>query len=604
MNYKEITNKAIKQVLGDYIGEYRQHTFQSIVSFLLPSVGNIFVFFIPPLLIGKIVDIFAENGSISLSLAGPYLWLFFGSWILGETLWRIGLHYLIALETDGIRNLANKGFEWLAKRDYDFYTNNFVGSLSKKALAYSRSFETFTDTLLFNVFTNIFPLIFVTVVLWQYSFWIPLILLFCMAVVVSIAIPIIKRRSKLVAERHIASSNVVGRLSDSMSNIFAIKSFAKEKREINEYGKYISDFTQKFKKAADYQNLIFDSIISPLYVVTNVIGLVLAIYFSELLGLQAGMIFVVFSYYSQITRIFWEINRTYRNFESSISEAAEFTQMFLNPPTIIDKEKASDLNVTKGSISFKNATFFYKENKFNDIKEENEKERNSFLSNFSLDIKGKEKVGLVGPSGGGKTTITKLLLRFSDLHSGDILIDEQNIYDVTQKSLRENISYVPQEPLLFHRSLFENIAYSKEGATKEEVYEASRLARADEFINELPEGYDTLVGERGVKLSGGQRQRIAIARAILKNAPILILDEATSSLDSQVEKYIQEGFLELMKNKTAIVIAHRLSTIKHLDRIIVLDQGKIVEDGTHSKLINQNGLYARLWKHQSGDFIE
>ncbi|MFA6258806.1 MAG: ABC transporter ATP-binding protein, partial [Candidatus Paceibacterota bacterium] len=534
MNYKEITNKAIKQVLGDYIGEYRQHTFQSIVSFLLPSVGNIFVFFIPPLLIGKIVDIFAENGSISLSLAGPYLWLFFGSWILGETLWRIGLHYLIALETDGIRNLANKGFEWLAKRDYDFYTNNFVGSLSKKALAYSRSFETFTDTLLFNVFTNIFPLIFVTVVLWQYSFWIPLILLFCMAVVVSIAIPIIKRRSKLVAERHIASSNVVGRLSDSMSNIFAIKSFAKEKREINEYGKYINDFTQKFKKAADYQNLIFDSIISPLYVVTNVIGLVLAIYFSELLGLQAGMIFVVFSYYSQITRIFWEINRTYRNFESSISEAAEFTQMFLNPPTIIDKEKASDLNVTKGSISFKNATFFYKENKFNDIKEENEKERNSFLSNFSLDIKGKEKVGLVGPSGGGKTTITKLLLRFSDLHSGDILIDEQNIYDVTQKSLRENISYVPQEPLLFHRSLFENIAYAKEGATKEEVYEASRLARADEFINELPEGYDTLVGERGVKLSGGQRQRIAIARAILKNAPILILDEATSSLDSQV----------------------------------------------------------------------
>lgn len=604
MNYKEITNKAIKQVLGDYIGEYRQHIFQSVVSFLLPSIGNIFVFFIPPLLIGKIVDIFAENGSISLSLAGPYLWLFFGSWILGETLWRIGLHYLIALETDGIKNLANKGFEWLAKRDYDFYTNNFVGSLSKKALAYSRSFETFTDTLLFNVFTNIFPLIFVTVILWQYSFWIPLILLFCMAVVVSIAIPIIKRRSKLVAERHIASSNVVGRLSDSMSNIFAIKSFAKEKREIDEYGKYINDFAQKFKKAADYQNLIFDSIISPLYVVTNVIGLVLAIYFSELLGFQAGMIFVVFSYYSQITRIFWEINRTYRNFESSISEAAEFTQMFLNPPTIIDKEKASELNVTNGSISFKNATFFYKENKFNDIKGENEKERNSFLSNFSLDIKGKEKVGLVGPSGGGKTTITKLLLRFSDLHSGDILIDEQNIYDVNQKSLRENISYVPQESLLFHRSLFENIAYAKEGATKEEVYEASRLARADEFIKELPEGYDTLVGERGVKLSGGQRQRIAIARAILKNAPILILDEATSSLDSQVEKYIQEGFLELMKNKTAIVIAHRLSTIKHLDRIIVLDQGKIVEDGTHSKLIKQNGLYARLWKHQSGDFIE
>jgi ATP-binding cassette subfamily B protein len=213
-------------------------------------------------------------------------------------------------------------------------------------------------------------------------------------------------------------------------------------------------------------------------------------------------------------------------------------------------------------------------------------------------------VGLVGPSGSGKTTITKLLLRFVEPELGSITIDDQSIRSVSQTSLRAVIAYVPQEPLLFHRSLFQNIAYGTEGATKEQVVNAAKLARSDEFIRTLPHAYETLVGERGIKLSGGQRQRVAIARAILKNAPILILDEATSSLDSESEKYIQEGLWELMKNKTAIVIAHRLSTIRHLDRIVVLEQGKIVQDGTHEDLIEQDGLYAQLWRHQSGGFLE
>jgi ATP-binding cassette subfamily B protein len=205
---------------------------------------------------------------------------------------------------------------------------------------------------------------------------------------------------------------------------------------------------------------------------------------------------------------------------------------------------------------------------------------------------------------GGKTTITKLLLRFIDIQDGAIRLGGSDISTVTQQSLREVIAYVPQEPLLFHRSLLENIAYGNEHATYEEILEASKLARADEFIKRLPEGYDTMVGERGIKLSGGQRQRVAIARAILKNSSFLVLDEATSALDSESEKYIQEGLFELMKNKTSLVIAHRLSTIKHLDRIIVLDQGAIVEDGTHDELIKQGGLYAKLWGHQSGEFLQ
>jgi ATP-binding cassette subfamily B protein len=195
-------------------------------------------------------------------------------------------------------------------------------------------------------------------------------------------------------------------------------------------------------------------------------------------------------------------------------------------------------------------------------------------------------------------------LRFIDPQEGCILIGGEDIKSVTQNSLRETISYVPQEPMLFHRSLYENILYGNKNASKDDVIAASKLAHAHDFINALPEGYDTMVGERGIKLSGGQRQRVAIARAILKKSTILILDEATSSLDSESEKYIQEGLWELMKGKTAVVIAHRLSTIKSMDRIIVLDGGKIAQQGTHDELIAKRGLYAKLWAHQSGEFLE
>ena len=228
----------------------------------------------------------------------------------------------------------------------------------------------------------------------------------------------------------------------------------------------------------------------------------------------------------------------------------------------------------------------------------------TLFSDFSLNIKPGEKVGLVGSSGSGKTTLTKLLLRLADIDSGEILIDKQNIAEATQASLHESIAYVPQEPLLFHRSVRENIAYARPEASDEEIREAAKKASALEFIEGLKDGFDTLVGERGVKLSGGQRQRIAIARAILKDAPILVLDEATSALDSESEKLIQASLETLMKDRTSIVIAHRLSTIAKLDRIIVLSDGKITEDGAHDKLLAMKGDYAKLWKHQSGGFIE
>ena len=270
-------------------------------------------------------------------------------------------------------------------------------------------------------------------------------------------------------------------------------------------------------------------------------------------------------------------------------DASEMTQNLDEPRLVADAENATDLLVTEGRIAFENLNFQYTDGRSENI-----------FTDFCLSIKPGERIGLVGRSGSGKTTLTRLLLRLEDIQEGHISIDGQDISKVTQVSLRRQIAYVPQEPLLFHRTIAENIAYGRPQATAEEIRQAAKEANALEFIERLPEGFETITGERGVKLSGGQRQRIAIARAILTNAPILVLDEATSALDSESEKMIQDALSNLMKSRTSIVIAHRLSTVSSLDRIIVLKDGKIEEDGTHEELLKNNGEYAGLWEHQAG----
>ncbi len=595
MNKEGVTKQAVRRVLRDYWGQYKKYPGLTLGSFLLPGLGSIFVFFIPPLIISRIVNILARDGVIPFDQAGALVLLFGGLWLFGEVCWRVGMYFLTRLEYHGMYNLARKSFAYLIERDYDFFTSKFVGSLTKKAQSYTKNFEGFTDTFSFNITPNILPMIFALIILARYSLWISLLLLAALAVVVALTIPLIRARSKIVAERHDASSKMTGNLSDILTNIFAVKSFASETIEGKRFDVSVKDYTNKFKKAAFFHIFRIDAMLSPLYVITNMIGLFAALYFTQKFNLEPGALVVVFSYYSTVTRTFWQINNVYRNIESNIGEAAEFTALVIDPPLIEDTSKATPIVVTEGLITFSGVNFGYIHN---------DDSTKPFLKNFSVTIAPGEKVGLVGPSGGGKTTITKLLLRFLDVQSGSILIDGQDIKHVTQASLRGAISYVPQEPLLFHRSLAENIAYGKEDTLDSEIVHVAKLAHADEFISELPHQYETLVGERGVKLSGGQRQRIAIARALLKESPILILDEATSALDSESEKYIQEGFEELMKGKTTLVVAHRLSTIKHLDRIIVLDKGNIVQDGTHAELIKQKGLYAILWEHQSGGFIE
>jgi ATP-binding cassette subfamily B protein len=275
----------------------------------------------------------------------------------------------------------------------------------------------------------------------------------------------------------------------------------------------------------------------------------------------------------------------------ALTDMKEIVDILDEVPDILDPEKPEKLRMKNGQIVFDSVSFKYKEG-------------SAVFADLNLTIQPGERIGLVGHSGAGKSTITKLLLRFADVSVGQILIDGQDIRLVTQDDLRSVISYVPQESILFHRSIRDNIAYSKPEATEFEIEDAARKAHAHEFIIKLSKGYDTLVGERGVKLSGGERQRVAIARVMLKNSPILVLDEATSSLDSISESYIQEAFDELMKGKTTLVIAHRLSTIQKMDRIVVLEDGKVVEIGTHKELIKNKGKYADLWEHQSGGFVD
>ena len=269
------------------------------------------------------------------------------------------------------------------------------------------------------------------------------------------------------------------------------------------------------------------------------------------------------------------------------------TRILDEPRLVSDVPNAPALQVKAGNIDFEHIGFTY----------EDSANATPVFTDLNLHIPGGQRVGLVGQSGSGKTTLTKLLLRLSDVQQGEVLVDGQDISKCSQQSLRRQIAYVPQEALLFHRSILENISYGKPDATREEIVAAAEKANALEFIEQLPNGFDTMVGERGIKLSGGQRQRIAIARAILADAPILVLDEATSALDSESEALVQDALANLMQGRTSIVVAHRLSTVASLDRIVVLDNGKIVEDGTHASLIDASGEYAHLWDRQTGAFL-
>lgn len=585
--------QAFRLALKHYSQQFWIDKKFALSSMAFTAIGSTLILYVPPLVIAKFLQEYSNKPLPEISAMAPYVLAFGGAWLLGEIFWRIAWHTIIRAQVNAMHRLYTNGLSLLFKKDLAFFHENFAGSLTKKTMAYARNYVNVSDIFILNISSSFIPLIFVCFILWQFSPFLAIgLVLWTLLVAVGIA-PLIKRRGKMVAARETASNKLSGYIADIYANIDAVKTYGQESFELSQHKINTDDLMNKSQKSWDYNNLRIDMVVSPIYVLTNVFGLVFAIYLARNTGINIETVFITFTYYSLFTRVMWEFNDIYRRIETAFSEAAQYTELLLDEPLVNDAKNPIAFKVEKGDLEFKNVTFQYSESK-----------REELFEDFNLLIKNGEKVGLVGHSGGGKSTLVKLILRLMDIDKGQILIDGQDISTARQTKLRHHISYVPQDPVMFHRSIKENIRYGKLDAEENEIKKAAADSHSTEFIHQMPDQYETLIGERGVKLSGGQRQRIAIARAMLKNAPILLLDEATSALDSESEKLIQDALWKLMEGKTAIVIAHRLSTIQRMDRIVVLEEGKIAEEGSHKELLAKKGIYAELWKHQSGGFLE
>src|SRR5580693_4737253 len=549
----------------------------TVPAMLLPALGNTCIFYIAPLIVAQLVGRFLGHGSVGIGAAMPYVLGFAGVLLFAEILWRIGIHCLNRLDGRGIENLYVIGMDELLAKDAAFFHDNFAGSLTKRVLSFASRFEDFADNLVFNVVGSLVPLVFASVVLWRFDPLLVAGLIGLIAVTGAGIAPLIRRRQKLVDQREEAIARVSGHVADSLANMDTIRAFAAEDREAAEHRSRVAEQRQKSLRSWDYGNLRIDAVVAPMSVLTNVTGLLIAV------ALGAGQhgieaVIVAFTYYANATQIMFEFNQIYRQLESSLTEAAQFTELLLTPPA------ASD-------VRFEHVTFAHAGG-------------SPLFAGLDLAVPGGTKLGLVGRSGGGKSTLTRLLLRMTDIQEGQILIGGQDISRLRQSDLRSLIAYVPQDPAMFHRTLRDNIAFARPDATDAQIRQAAQAAHVTEFAGALPDGFGTMVGERGVKLSGGQRQRVALARAILRDAPILLLDEATSALDSESEILVQQALWRLMEGRTALVVAHRLSTVARMDQLIVLDHGQIAEKGTHQELLRLGGTYARLWQHQSGGFLD
>ena len=586
-------NRAMRLAVRAYTGQLRTDRRIAVPALLLPALGNVLTVYVPPLVIARILQRYAgvDGADLELGDLTPYLVAFGAAWLGGEICWRFGIHFLSRVDIRGMARLYLTGMDELLRKDLAFFQDNFAGSLTKKVIAYSKAYEGFADTLTFSVVSNLVPLLFVSAVLWQYSPILPLAMLGWLLLTLVLVTPLIRRRKKLVDLREEASNEVAGHVADSIANMEAVRAFAREPYEAEVHQKNVSRYARKVLKSWDYQNQRVEMVTMPMYVLTNLCGVILAIHVGRGGLLSLETIFVTFSYYASATRVMWEFNQIYRNIESTLAEAAQFCELLLEEPTVVDVAQPEPLRPRDSSVHFDHVRFRYPNTDA------------PLFDGLDLRVAEGEKIGLVGRSGGGKTTITKLLLRLMDIEGGRILVGGQDIARLRQADLRGLIAYVPQDPVMFHRSLRDNIAFGRLDATEDEVRAAAAAAHAAEFIDELPDGYETLVGERGIKLSGGQRQRIAIARAIVRQSPILVLDEATSALDSESEGLIQLALHDLMARSTSLVIAHRLSTVQQMDRLIVLDRGGIVEQGSHAELVALGGTYAGLWARQSGGFL-
>jgi ATP-binding cassette, subfamily B, bacterial len=587
-----------KQTIRYYWKHARKHKGYLVGLALTVPFAVLFLAFVPSLIIARILQRISTH-----QFTNGQLWASFGPQLLtyaivifagGIVLWRVAVWFGWRLEMAVTRDIYREVFDHLLELSANFHANRFSGSLVSQTNKLVGAYVRIADGTIYELTTLLLAFGFSFAILFPRVPWIATFLLVFAIGFIGVATFITKPVRRLRQLEAAAETKQTGQLADTVSNIMAVKSFAG-----GEHERHL--FRQVTQKLVDASNNVLkaslkqDTMIAASTLTIGTGALILAVASMVLWGANVGTAFLVITYTSGITQRLWDFARgTLRNFNRAFGDAQEMIEILSIEPEVKDPVGPEPVRVNQGAIEFKHMDFTHPDSR----------ESETLFTDLNLQIAAGEKIGLVGHSGSGKTTLTKLLLRFNDVDSGEIAIDGQNIARVAQDDLRRQIAYVPQEPLLFHRTIRENIAYGKPDASDAEVLAAAKKAYADEFIAKLPKGYDTLVGERGVKLSGGQRQRIAIARAIIKDAPILVLDEATSALDSESEKLIQAALWELMKGRTAIVIAHRLSTIQKMDRILVLDDGEVKEQGTHTGLLEWNGIYAKLWAHQSGGFIK
>ncbi len=500
---------------------------------------------------------------------------------------------VMELELNGNYHLARLCFDTLSNQSMTFHTSRFGGSLVSQTSRFMSGYTGLVDVVVYSLIPTIASIVCTIITLAPVALLFVAILFALLTFYVVVAYTMYQRILPLSAATSAAQNTLSGVLSDAVTNILAVKTCGRE-----DYERGLFDAADKDAMAAEKRSMDAmmrrGAMTSALITVIMLVTSIFVVGGNAWYGISAGTLVMMFSYTYQLSMRFNYISSMMQRMNRAMGDAAEMTRILDEPRLVEDAPGAEGLVVSEGAIDFEGLSFRYLDAAEGDY----------VFCDLDLHVPAGQRVGLVGRSGSGKTTLTKLLLRLSDVQEGRVLVDGQDISLCTQQSLRRQIAYVPQEALLFHRSIRENIAYGRPDATEDEIREAARLANALEFIDKLPGGLDTMVGERGVKLSGGQRQRVAIARAILADCPILVLDEATSALDSESEAAVQGALENLMRGRTSLVVAHRLSTVASLDRIVVIEDGRIVEDGTHAELSQAGGVYGTLWDRQTGAFLE
>ena len=590
MTLKKEKKTDYKRVFQFAFTTYRQFPWLAIGSLLTRLCATISVL-VPPIFYKEIIDILSSSTGItnelSLNAIGVLmiiLWIKIASFIV----YRLYDFWAIALEMNIQEWINNFFLQKLQYHSYKFFSENMSWSLISKFRKGVSAFEKLSDIFSWQILPFITNVTIILIIIGMQNIWISVWIFVVILIFTWLQYVLYKYIHPYQEKANALDSEQGGLLSDLIINNYTIKLFASEKKEERKYAKLNYD-TAHARKIQYHKSIWIWGSSAAIWIILEVGIMYLAIRMWGNGTISLGMIVLLQTYILRLIDFLWGIGQTLRHTFIAISEASEILKIIDTPHEIQDKSDKK-LKVKHGEIRFEGVDFSYGENQI--------------FHNLKLHIKPNQRVALVGESGSGKTTITKLLFRLYDIPSWEILIDDQNIAEVTQESLRSSMSMIPQDPILFHRSIRENIAYGKPNASDEEIIAATKMARCHQFISHLKDGYETLVGERGIKLSGGERQRVAIARAILENKQIIVMDEATSALDSESEFLIQEAMEELMKHKTVLIIAHRLSTIMKMDEIIVMDQGKVVEKGSHKELLAKpEGIYKKLRDIQSGGFI-